>query len=341
MHLKSSAQIYAKLAEFLESQIAVGNYRAGDKLPTRRELATQFELTGYAVQQCFEYLAAKGVVTLRHGSGVYVAESRQHNSNDRNITVYTGNKKIGPGYLFHTLLGIQEEALLQGCSVTLRAREYYQCHQQYEDNLTDYAADTQGIILLGEYDSLPFQPPANLPSCGVEMADNYHGVLSPITLDPFVAAELAADYFRRRGITKLCILTFAAAPVFAMRAECLRQLWEKQGGSCVVEEFTPWLEHTARLPFQSGCGYYFCSGSWCELSLRQYEREHGAGSSRELPVLSVDGKSRLVPEFLPVSCIAINWKEAGKTAFNELRRRIDNPGSESHRIYINPKLYEI
>lgn len=74
--------IAGALAASLERQIAEGAFRAGDKLPSLRELA---ELHGYAkntVVAAFELLVARGIVEPKRGSGYYVVEQPQPRAAD-------------------------------------------------------------------------------------------------------------------------------------------------------------------------------------------------------------------------------------------------------------------
>ena len=67
-----AAPIADSLAEALARQIASGAYKAGDKLPSLRELA---QLHGYAkntVVAAFENLVSRGLVEPRRGSGYFV-----------------------------------------------------------------------------------------------------------------------------------------------------------------------------------------------------------------------------------------------------------------------------
>ncbi|MCZ8256142.1 MAG: PLP-dependent aminotransferase family protein, partial [Polaromonas sp.] len=67
--------IAGALAASLERQIAEGAFKAGEKLPSLRELA---ELHGYAkntVVAAFELLVARGIVEPRRGSGYYVLDA--------------------------------------------------------------------------------------------------------------------------------------------------------------------------------------------------------------------------------------------------------------------------
>jgi len=124
MHsLRKSA--YHKLTNHIESLIASNVYTPGDKLPTRRELATQFGLTSYAVQQGFEFLEAKGLVVLKHGSGVYVATRRRaETSNGWKIQIFMHILELNHNYLTYSLQGLQEEALKPHCSLSIKQWDY-------------------------------------------------------------------------------------------------------------------------------------------------------------------------------------------------------------------------
>ncbi|MDQ8018867.1 MAG: PLP-dependent aminotransferase family protein [Bordetella sp.] len=63
-----------QLADTIERQIADGAYRAGDKLPSLRELAELHRYAKNTVVAAFELLVARGLVEPRRGSGYYVLE---------------------------------------------------------------------------------------------------------------------------------------------------------------------------------------------------------------------------------------------------------------------------
>ncbi len=63
-----SQEITAKLTR----RILNNNYRSGDKLPTERELASEFEVTRHVVREALKRLEAVGLVRIRQGSGIHV-----------------------------------------------------------------------------------------------------------------------------------------------------------------------------------------------------------------------------------------------------------------------------
>lgn len=57
----------------LESLIVDGTYRAGDRLPSERDLAGQLDVSRPSLREAIQKLEAKGLVTRRHGGGTYVS----------------------------------------------------------------------------------------------------------------------------------------------------------------------------------------------------------------------------------------------------------------------------
>ncbi|WP_286899520.1 PLP-dependent aminotransferase family protein [Achromobacter sp. UBA2119] len=69
-----AAPIAESLANLIGQQIADGVYRAGDKLPSLRELAQLHRYAKNTVVVAFEMLVARGLVEPRRGSGFYVLD---------------------------------------------------------------------------------------------------------------------------------------------------------------------------------------------------------------------------------------------------------------------------
>ena len=333
---------YRKLTEHLEAQIASGCYRPGDKLPALRELTTEFGLTGYAVHQGLKQLQEKGLVALRRGSGAYVADlrRRQPSAVGWNVTVFVGTPQISSGYLSCALLGIQEAAIGASCSVTIRKRDYYEFYEP-EPPLASTIGNADGLIFLGEYDYRDFEVPRTLPVVGIEMGDTKGGVISPVTLDPVTAAELAVVFFRHRRIGRVRVHFLGSGPVFRLRAEMFRLRWLRYG----EVEMVPYCvgeRGNIDIPDDPGIGLLFCSGSRCEDFLKYYEHANsGRPMTDRFAIVSIDGKSRVMPNYSPVSSIGIDWRSAGRAAFSELVRRLEHPSAEARRIYLVPRLDEL
>lgn len=64
--------IWKSIADTLQSEIADGLYRPGDKLPTEADLAARFGVNRHTVRHALAALAERGIVHARRGAGVFV-----------------------------------------------------------------------------------------------------------------------------------------------------------------------------------------------------------------------------------------------------------------------------
>jgi len=63
-----------QIADLLARRILNGAYKVGDRLPTERELATEFGTNRNAIREAIKRLEGIGMVRARQGSGIYVEE---------------------------------------------------------------------------------------------------------------------------------------------------------------------------------------------------------------------------------------------------------------------------
>jgi len=67
-----SEQVVAQLL----GMVRVGNLKAGDRLPSERELAQSFGVSRPTIREAVRALAVLGVLKTRHGGGIFVSELR-------------------------------------------------------------------------------------------------------------------------------------------------------------------------------------------------------------------------------------------------------------------------
>jgi GntR family transcriptional regulator len=70
----SSSTLYAKVEESIAAEIAQGEYRPGDQLPTEDELLQRFEVSRITVRRAIQNLVHRGLLEIRRGRGTFVAE---------------------------------------------------------------------------------------------------------------------------------------------------------------------------------------------------------------------------------------------------------------------------
>lgn len=67
-------KVFERVAVQIEQRILDGDLRSGDRLPTERELAEQFQVSRTAVREALKILAQKGLVDMRPGRGTIVID---------------------------------------------------------------------------------------------------------------------------------------------------------------------------------------------------------------------------------------------------------------------------
>lgn len=73
---QSPVPLYYQLAELIEAQIAAGDLRPGDRLPSERDLAMQAKISRMTARQALTYLVERGAVDVRQGIGTFVAQPK-------------------------------------------------------------------------------------------------------------------------------------------------------------------------------------------------------------------------------------------------------------------------
>lgn len=69
-----SLKVFERVAVQIEQRILAGDLRSGDRLPTERDLAEQFQVSRTAVREALKILAQKGLVDMRPGRGTMVID---------------------------------------------------------------------------------------------------------------------------------------------------------------------------------------------------------------------------------------------------------------------------
>src|SRR5689334_23878212 len=72
---RDATPLYAQLERALRAAIAAGRLRAGDQLPTVRQLAVDLRINANTVARVYADLERNGVIETRRGVGSFVAAS--------------------------------------------------------------------------------------------------------------------------------------------------------------------------------------------------------------------------------------------------------------------------
>src|SRR3984885_3276473 len=75
LNQSSGVPLYLQLIEQVKHAVETGELHSGDKLPTIRQLAEDLVMNPNTVARAYRELEHEGVVQLKHGLGVFIAES--------------------------------------------------------------------------------------------------------------------------------------------------------------------------------------------------------------------------------------------------------------------------
>lgn len=76
----SSEPIYQQIVSQMQSKIAAGVYREGERIPSARELAKEITVNPNTVQKAYAELAEMGVIETRRGLGKFVSRRGTHSA---------------------------------------------------------------------------------------------------------------------------------------------------------------------------------------------------------------------------------------------------------------------
>lgn len=128
-------RLYQQVADELMSMIAEGRYGVGDRLPSERELAANFEVSRPTIREAVIALELAGMVEVRNGSGVYVIEKLSD-------SLETAEMDIGPFEL------AEARRLFEGESAALAAGLISDGElAQLEETLEEMVAENENNIL--------------------------------------------------------------------------------------------------------------------------------------------------------------------------------------------------
>ena len=334
---------YREIAARIEARIAAGNWRTGEQMPTLREFCAEFDAKQNTVQRALAHLAETGRVEARRGAGYFVAAPERPKVTGKRIAVY--HHTIHPSrmplvpYSSVALTGIQEMAERDGAVLEIR---YGIAKERAAKDIAQLDPRVRAIILLGSSDMWRGIPAdLSLPAVGVAVEDAPDG-WSTVQLDPLQCARLAAAHFSARKVRRVRLYGAWALRGRNERARLFASLWpgevEWRDHSDYYTEGKPII---SRFPddYPEDIGYWFNHGTMADFYARHFRQVHGQELAEARAVLAFDGKSLLNPHcYEPMDCVTPDWKQAGRLAYREAVRRIEEPGGGPARLLLPVRL---
>lgn len=77
MKFDTNTPIYIQIIDSIKKDIITGKLNIGDKLPSTRELAVQYEVNPNTVHRVYKELEQLGISYTKRGMGTYIKESHE------------------------------------------------------------------------------------------------------------------------------------------------------------------------------------------------------------------------------------------------------------------------
>lgn len=100
MEFDNNLPIYLQIMNKIKREIVTGKLKAGDKIPSVRELATELQINPNTIQRTFQELEREDVVETRRGLGRYVTSEESK--------IMTIKKEMAGDLLDQFIHGMQE-----------------------------------------------------------------------------------------------------------------------------------------------------------------------------------------------------------------------------------------
>jgi DNA-binding transcriptional regulator YhcF (GntR family) len=242
------------LRQRLLSGLYLGALRAGDRLPSVRDLAAEFEVDQRVVLGAYRELEAEGLVELRQRSGIYFApaarDAGRHRSRWAEWLVDATLRGLGhgvalpdfPEYVRRSLLTVRPRAVCIECNAD-------QVEGLCEELRLDYGLETVGenVFRLMDRDRVP----RAVQGADLLVTTTFHAgevrELATRWEKPWLAMTLRADLFAH--IARL----LPAGPVYFVvadprYAEKLRKIFSNTGGAAHLRVLVAGVDDVSRIP---------------------------------------------------------------------------------------------
>lgn len=92
MNFDSKDPIYLQIADYICENILLGTWKAGEKIPSVRDMAVETEVNPNTVMRTYSFLQDKGIVFNQRGIGYFVADEGLKNTKALLKEEFTANE---------------------------------------------------------------------------------------------------------------------------------------------------------------------------------------------------------------------------------------------------------
>lgn len=206
----SSIPVYVQLADLLREQMASGEIKPGDKLPSETEMIKKYKLGRLTIRDALSILVNEGLLEKHHGKGTFCKSNITHQKTRVDLLLNLSDLYFIPYYLrsicevlesdnVNVVLSDTKNDVDAICSLLERILAEGSGGIIFQPTLETSEAPEKLVNILNKLTE------ANIPYIMIDT--KYDNVpASYVIMDELHTGKIAADYFIRMGHTSLCAI---------------------------------------------------------------------------------------------------------------------------------------
>lgn len=342
---------YAQLMDWIEAQIASGDFGAGDKFYSENEMSARFHLSRHTVRQAISLLEQKQVLERRQGSGTYVKRKKVAR---RDATMNIG---IVSTYLDHYIF----PSIITGVENILTASGYKMQMALTYNRLENERKALRSMIDSG-VDGMIIEPTKSaLPTPNVRLYQQLqeedvpfvlfnayypHHDFPFVSMDDRVAGQVATSYLLEEGHRKIFSVMESDNIQGPLRYEgFLRAMTEANVE--IYSERSVWFDSEEKDSFVydekrvldriKDCTAIVCYNDELAFHIIRMLRKHGVSVPDDVSVIGFDNSDMASLCEVPITSVAHPGSILGEAAALKLLRMIDG-SDRGENVLMTPEI---
>ena len=341
-----------QVADALAQRIEGGEFSAGDRLPTTKELSEEHDVSIVTMSRSIKRLKERGLVTARARAGIFVAEAR-HRVQTATMNVVTfmvhrpldfvSSGSLAELYLSQlndeVVVGVQEQAPLSRLQVTAvpLAAQLWENPEAVVNFVRTHAMHADGVIFAGDvyYNPELLHSAIDLPTLFV--SDHcYTSGINKLTCDTYEPARLVMKHLVERGYRRIAALGGADRVSYVRREDAWREVCTEHGLDCSDDLFIESTEEIdsieqavkaiIAMPEGQRPDAVFCFNDLRALVMLRLMREAGLEPGTDIAIAGFDGSPNALRQ--GITTAVIPFKQLGVQAASMMRSIIDGSAAQ-------------
>lgn len=335
------------VAEALAQRIEDGEFSAGDRLPTTKELSKEHDVSIVTMSRSIRQLKERGLITARARAGIFVAApERRHQLSVLKVTIFMVRRpldfvargSLAEVYLSQlndeVLVGVQEQAaasLLQITAVPF-AVQLWEDPDRAANFVAAHADGADALIFAGDvyFNADLLASATDLPCLFISDVCRIEGI-NRLTCDTHAPARLVMQHLVERGYARIAALGGNDTASYADREAAWREVLSEHDlhadeallmkSSENIDDIEAEIRHLLSLPESRRPDAVFCFNDLRAMVLLRMVREAGLVPGRDIGIAGFDGAPNAIKQ--GITTAVLPFRQLGLQAASMIRGIVD------------------